>query len=92
MKYLFLLLLLVSCVTREQVNAVVWKNNFPLPKELCDQIPELNQRGFYRKLNDRTMEGISICKKEARNMVTATEVDFNELMDRALPKPRKSKD
>lgn len=92
MKYLFLLLFLVSCVTREQVSAIVWLNNFPLPAEYCEQFPELKLRGFYRKLNNGKIEFVSACKAEARNMVTSTEKDFNELLDRALPKPRKSKD
>lgn len=108
MKYLFIILILCSCVTREEINAVVWLNNFNCKKNeenckkeildpnnmefLCGRYPEIKNRGFYRQLNNGKKEFISICNENARNTVTATAKDFNEIIDRALPKPKKSRD
>lgn len=89
MKKLFpFILLLGSCVTREKVQSTIWLTNAPLPLEYCDQIPELRMYGFYRKLNSGKLEFVSFCKKESRDFVIMPKAEFNELLDRALPKPR----
>ena len=88
MKKLFLLLFLCSCVTREKIEATIWLTNAPLPLEYCDQIPELRQYGFYRKLDTGKIEFVSFCKKESRDFVTMPRSEFDKILDQALPKPR----
>lgn len=86
----FILCLAASCnVTREEIEATVWLNNFP-PASLCLTNPELSQYGFYRRLNNGKLEFMSMCKKEARDFFAIPKADFNRLLDRALPKPQEN--
>jgi hypothetical protein len=94
MKTLFListLLFLSSCITREEVDAVIWLNNFNDDKNsmagVCERNPEIKQYGFYRKLNNGKLEFVSICNTTARNYLAVQKDDFNRLIDKALPKP-----
>jgi plasmid replication initiation protein len=83
MKYL-MLLLFCSCVTRQEVDAVVWLNNFnAVVADPCDH-------AFYRKLNTGKFEVISICRPAAHEMVSITSRDFNNILDKALPKPKEN--
>lgn len=95
-KLILLSLLFTSCITREEIDAVVFLNNFNSEKnelaELCERVPELKQRGFYRRLNNDKLETVSICNPQARNYLAVHRDDFNRLLDKALPKPRKKKD
>lgn len=88
------LLLLCSCITREEIEVAIWKNNFNdakgSMKELCETYPEIKDYGFYRKLNDGTLEFISVCNPHAREMLSIHNADFVRLMDRALPKKKPS--
>jgi wobble nucleotide-excising tRNase len=96
MKIFILLFLLTSCVTREQVEATLFLNNFNDKDnslaELCERVPELKQRGFYRRLNDGKLETVSICNPIARDFLAIHKDDLNRLLDKALPKPRQKKD
>lgn len=81
--------LAANCVTRDQVNAVIWLNNFSSEemKALCKENPILHLHGFYRKLDNGTNEIIPICTKTAGEMLSATPKDYNEILDKALPRP-----
>jgi hypothetical protein len=59
-------------------------NNFP-PTELCARIPELNDYGFYRKLNDGKLEFISICSPEITHWLSVLDKDFNAILDQTIP-------
>lgn len=99
MKSFLLFVVLISassCLTREEVEAVIFLNNFNNSKgsmsEVCDRNPEIRSYGFYRVLDDGNKEFVSVCNPIARDFLAVHKDDFNRLMDRALPKPRKSKD
>ena len=93
---LFLVLLLSiplsSCVTRNQIDALVWLNNMPLPADVCALNPVLNNYGFYRRLNDGHLEFISACNQSALapHMVSMKDTDYEMLLDQ-LNKPLKPK-
>lgn len=74
-------------VTRSEVEATVWLNNLPLPKEICDASPELKLRGFYRLLNDGKYEIVSVCNPSITEFVEMPKDDFNRILDALLPKP-----
>ena len=85
---LLILCLMSGCrgtPTRKQINATVWLNNAPLPKELCDLKPELQKYGFYRKLDSGSLEFISFCNPLATKWLSIHESDFNKLLDEYLP-------
>lgn len=90
---LFSLLMICSCVTREEIDAAIWKNNFNdekgSMKELCLTYPEIKDYGFYRKLNDGSLEFVSICNPIARQFLSMHNDDFVRLMNKALPKKAK---
>jgi hypothetical protein len=56
-----------------------------MPPGLCEEHPELKLYGFYRKLNNGQYEIISFCKPEAVKMISFTDSDFNEMLDKYLP-------
>lgn len=87
-KLLLLSLLLSSCISREEVEAVIFLNNFHAMGPICERTPEIKQYGFYRKLNDGKLEFVSICNSTARNYLAVHKDDFNRLLDKALPKPQ----
>lgn len=82
------LLILTACVTREEIEVSIFRNNFNAEelKVLCERDPDLRRFGFYRKIKDGTLEFLSICKPNASGMLSIYETDFNRLMDKALPK------
>jgi len=57
--------------------------------ELCKELPELNQYGFYRKLNNGKLEFITFCKPEARKYISIHGDKFNQLLEQLLPEKRK---
>lgn len=89
---LALLLLYSGCVTRQEVEAVIWLNNFNDQggslNELCANVPELKQRGFYRKLDLGKYELVSVCNPIARDFLIVHKDDLARLLDKALPKPQ----
>lgn len=91
MKYLLLLLLLSSCVTKKEINAAIWVNNFmgekdsESIKDLCERYPEIRDYGFYRVLNTGKKEFISICNPSARGFVAMYKTDFQKILDQNLP-------
>lgn len=84
------LLFLSSCISREEVEAVIWLNNFNDESNsmagVCERNPEIKQYGFYRKLNSGKLEFVSICNQTAINYLGVQKDDFNRLLDKALPK------
>jgi hypothetical protein len=83
--------MLTGCLSREQVDAKVWLNNAPLPAELCAKLPELKEYGFYRKLNDGTIEFMSFCDPRAADWLSMYKTDYGKIMDQLLPKPKGQK-
>jgi len=80
-------LFFVSCVTREQIQATIWLNNFnDSIQPICARDPELKNYGFYRKLNTGKIEFVSVCSLQAVHFVALPEKDFNNILDQALPK------
>lgn len=90
-KYLIFLLLLCCCSckpTRDEINATVWLNNTNATefKKLCAQERDLWKIGFYRILNSGQIEFISFCNENAYMYFAIESKDFNEILDKYLPK------
>lgn len=103
MRYCYVLIILTialtSCITRKEVQAHIWLNNFMgdgtsgstvYIKDLCDRTPELNTVGFYRVLDSGKKEFISVCNPIARNMLSITRADFQKILDENLPEKPQS--
>lgn len=85
-----LLTLSTGCVTRRQIEAAIWINNFYPDEgesisELCINDPRLERYVFYRKLNNGKFEVISICDPNAGTMFSMTASDVKEMLDGTLP-------
>lgn len=76
-------------VSRESIEATIWLNNMPIPREICDREPDLQRRGFYRKLESGKYELVSFCKPQARDFVAMPSKDFNNILDKTLPKEKR---
>jgi hypothetical protein len=74
--------------TRKQVLAEIWLNN-GMSEELCQEMPQLRQYGFYRRLNSGRLEFLSFCNPEARKYVAMYGPKFNEVLDKLLPEKKK---
>jgi hypothetical protein len=76
------MLILTGCktVSREEIDAVLWLNNAPLPAEIC---AVSDRYGFYRKLNDGKLEFISWCKTEAADYVAIRKDDLEKIFKKA---------
>jgi hypothetical protein len=75
-----------GCITRDEIDAVIFLNNGPLPSGICDREPELKKYGFYRTLNSGKFEFMSFCHPKANKFLSAREDDLNEILDKTLPK------
>jgi hypothetical protein len=76
--------------TRDEIEAALWLNNFKhLPVELCISVPELNDYGFYRVLDNHELEFISICDPSSSNWLAMHETDLSELMKKYGIKKKK---
>ena len=82
-----LFLSLNGCVTKAQVDALVWLNNLTELNKLCPSHPELKDYGFYRKLNDGKLEFISVCNPLVADLLSMQKGDYNNLMQGLVPKP-----
>lgn len=80
-------MILQGCLTKEKIDAVLWNNTIAIPKELCDQNPELKKHGIYRKLNDGKYEFVSWCNENINLYLSVLGDDLNKLIDENLPKP-----
>jgi hypothetical protein len=85
-----LVLILNSCVTRQQIEAATWLNNFKaVPKEYCGTSTNrgpLWDYGFYRKLNTGKYQFISLCTNQGSEMFSVTDSDYQKILEAALPK------
>lgn len=82
------LLLLISfqgCLSRREIQAAIWLNNTPIPKEICEQVEDLKLYGFYRRLDSGKLEFMSFCNKEARNFIGMHKDDFERLLNSTIP-------
>lgn len=88
-------LVLTGCLTpsREEINATIWNNNFPLPADICSREPDLHQRGFFRRLDSGKLEFMSVCKactpeqKDCAQFWKSVHAnDLDALMDKYIPK------
>jgi hypothetical protein len=61
MKHLLILLLLCSCVSREEVSADIWVNE-TIPKELCDERPGLWNYGISRVVLCKNRPASEFCQ------------------------------
>lgn len=77
----FATLCLTSCLGREEIEATVWLNNFPIPGSMIEKMPEICDRGFYRKLSTGKIEFISSCKRTAKDMRAIHKDDLKRIMD-----------
>lgn len=83
-----------GCLTRQQVRAYTWLNNSPLPADLCEKNPELQNYGFYRRLKDGKLEFVSFCqpceppKACAADFISIYKVDFENVLDKLLPRKK----
>jgi hypothetical protein len=77
-------------ITKSRIDAAIWLNNAPLPKEICEANPDLYKRGFYRRLDSGKLEFISFCNPLARRWVSAFDEDFQKILEEAgIDDPRK---
>jgi hypothetical protein len=86
-----LLILLASsgCITRKQIEAATWLNNFhSIDPTLCYPGGPLYERGFFRRLDDGRFQFISICTETAAKMLSVTAEDYKKLLDAALERKR----
>lgn len=79
------LAMLQGCLTRKQIEAASWLNNFKAVQELCVKYPELRDYGFYRKLNDGNLQFLSMCEENAQRMVSFLDTDLKKILDGTLP-------
>lgn len=90
--FLPVLLLLSSCVTRKEIEAVIFLNNFNDKDNsmagVCERNPEIKQYGFYRKLNTGKLEFVSVCNPIARDYIAVNKDDFNRILDANLPESK----
>lgn len=76
-----------ACVTREEIRAHIWLNN-ALPADLCVSEPRLRDYGFYRRLDSGKLEFLSFCSPEALKMLAIIDSEYEELLDKTLPRER----
>ena len=78
---------LSACVTKAQVDAVIYLNNTNAMVDVCIKEPELHNFGFYRKLNSGQFEFISFCDAASNTMLSMTKDDYEKIMMGLVPKP-----
>lgn len=88
---LLLILLATGCVTRKQIEAATWLNNFnAIPKEACYPGGAMYQVGFFRRLDNGKFQFISACSDTAAKMLSATPEDYKKLLDAAMGSDKKN--
>ncbi len=88
MKWACLLLAVASmgCISREQVEMSLFLNN-GMDADLCaEPASPVWNHGFYRKLNDGTLEFISFCDPRAKDWVAIHKDDLKKLLDKLIKK------
>jgi hypothetical protein len=78
-------LLLVGCPSRQEIEAAAWLNN-GLPEELCKKEPELQNYGFYRRLNNGKFDFISFCNPESKRWISFFDQDLKKLLNATIQK------
>jgi hypothetical protein len=68
--------------------AYTWLNNSDALADLCHRVPELNDYGFYRRLNDGRFEFVSFCNPLAAHFIGIRDEDLKKILDALLPKKR----
>lgn len=68
-------------MTRKKVNAYLWLNNSPIPQEICDREPDLNDYGFYRKLSNGKLEFVGFCEPLAKEFFAMYKTDLERLLN-----------
>jgi hypothetical protein len=83
-------LLLTGCVTKKQIEAATWLNNFHvLEPELCYPNGPLYEVGFFRRLDDGRFQFIPICTPTGAKMLSVTPEDYKKLLDAALERKKR---
>jgi hypothetical protein len=77
-----------SCVvTRKQIEAATWVNNFnAIPDDACYPGKSLYRVGFFRRLDTGKYQFVSVCSDTGNKMLSATADDYKKLLDAALKK------
>jgi hypothetical protein len=78
---------LEACVTKAQVDAVIYLNNTNAIADLCTKDQDVHNFGFYRKLNSGQFEFISFCDSASNTMLSMTKDDYEKIMQGLVPKP-----
>ena len=83
---------LASCLVpeRSEINATLWLNNAPIPKEICEANKELYNYGLYRRLNDNSLEFVSFCSLLASRWISIHSDDLAKLLDKYVPERKKN--
>jgi len=91
------LLLLASCISRRDIDAVVWVHD-QVPSEICRREPKLEDLGVYRKVNctpqlvevgickpnQRTkVEFVSLCQSEIKQYLSIEKRELEEILKKA---------
>jgi len=82
MKYLLILMVLCSCVTRREIEAAMW-NMDKVPKRVCDAEPELYKMGIYRNLDNGKQQFVSYCSQTMFDHLAASKADIERLVKKA---------
>jgi hypothetical protein len=53
---------------------------------VCEREPVLKDHGFYRRLDGGKFEFISFCDPESKHWLSMYDRDFENLLDKTLPK------
>jgi len=97
--FLFFILLLGSCVSRREIDAIIWAHE-KIPNRLCNNEPELKQLGVVRTVDCKFLppgtcapdqktkvEFISYCDPQIREHLSANKEDVRRLLEQAGIKP-----
>lgn len=85
-------LVLSSCVSKKEVKANLWLNNLHVLSKYCEEIPELNDIGLFRRIDspEGQFELVSVCDPNIKNFYSMhKDVLARMLNGRAKPKKEK---
>jgi hypothetical protein len=75
-------LALNSCVTKKQVEAATWLNNFnTIPKEYCLPGGPMYNLAYYRRLDDGKLQILRLCAGQNHLMFSVWHEDYKKIMD-----------
>jgi hypothetical protein len=82
-----------GCVTRREVEAATWLNNFDqVPKEFCGTQSHpgpLWDLAFYRRLDNKKFQIVRLCSSAAVKMASITKEDYDKILEALRPEKQK---